>query len=304
MTAMNFWPTLLIIVFWNFCLNVSSWAGPFDGVRAGRKLTPKVIYGRDDRVEVVQAPQIWQELARSTVTIVRSDQIVEGEKKDHFKLIGPSFWNKERLCSDEPFREQKMVGHCSAFLIGPDLVATAGHCIRDNQHCKTLAYVFDVQVKENSEYDYEIPKENFYACEKLIDRVENKTIGLDYALVKLTKKVKGRGPLKYRQHGGPQMQDEMAVIGHPYGIPKKFADNGFILSNHHPYFFKADLDTYSFNSGSPVFNVSTLEVEGILVRGEEDFEKDESSGCYRSKVCAPGECSGEEVTRITKVPLP
>ena len=62
----------------------------------------KVIYGADDRREIYEAPGQWQDLAQSTVTIIRSDQIEEGDKSDHFKLIGPTYGEKENLCSDEP----------------------------------------------------------------------------------------------------------------------------------------------------------------------------------------------------------
>ena len=42
-----------------------------------------------------------------------------------------------------------------------------------------------------------------------------------------------------------------------------------IISNL--YYFTANLDTYRGNSGSPVFNAITHKVEGVLVRGEQDF---------------------------------
>ena len=272
---------------------------------AGTKLvvTPKVIYGVDNRREIYEAPGVFQQLAKSTVTLVRSDQIVEGPKENHFKLIGPSFWAKESLCKDEPFREQKMVAQCSAFLIAPDIVATAGHCIRDEHHCKTLAFVFDVGMSSD-DFDYQIPKSNFYSCGELIERVEDSGTKVDYALIRLNKKVSDRTPLKYRTSGKVMSGSEMAVIGHPYGIPKKFTDNGFIIQNNHPAYFSADLDTYSYNSGSPVINVDTYEVEGILVRGEADFEYDEVEKCNRSRICNSSTCNGEEVTRMSVIKVP
>jgi len=63
--------------------------------------------------------------------------------------------------------------------------------------------------------------------------------------------------------------------------------------------FTADLDTYGGNSGSPVFNARTHEVDGILVRGEMDFEF--HSGCQKSKRCGKNDCRGEEVTHIEPV---
>ena len=58
------------------------------------------------------------------------------------------------------------------------------------------------------------------------------------------------------------------------------------------------LDTYGGNSGSPVFNAATHEVEGILVRGETDFTS--NGTCNVSLVCPTSGCRGEDVTRATE----
>ena len=68
-------------------------------------------------------------------------------------------------------------------------------------------------------------------------------------------------------------------------------------------FFVCNLDTYGGNSGSPVFNSSTHELEGILVRGETDFIVTEN-GCRKSNVCPQNDpnfvCRGEDCTRSTE----
>jgi hypothetical protein len=60
----------------------------------------------------------------------------------------------------------------------------------------------------------------------------------------------------------------------------------------------ANLDTYGGNSGSPVFNATNHQVEGILVRGENDFVTNGS--CYVSLVCPTTGCRGEDVTRCSE----
>ena len=64
-------------------------------------------------------------------------------------------------------------------------------------------------------------------------------------------------------------------------------------------FFVANLDTYGGNSGSPVFASDTNRVEGILVRGETDFEQT-PAGCQISLVCPTSGCRGEDITRTTQ----
>jgi hypothetical protein len=83
--------------------------------------------------------------------------------------------------------------------------------------------------------------------------------------------VAGRRPLAVRSAGRVAKGQPLFVIGHPNGLPTKFADGAQVRGNAHKDFFVANLDTYGGNSGSPVFNAVSLEVEGILVRGENDF---------------------------------
>ena len=64
-------------------------------------------------------------------------------------------------------------------------------------------------------------------------------------------------------------------------------------------FFNANLDTYGGNSGSAVFNASTGEVEGILVRGATDYVRNGS--CQVSNRIGNNSGSGESVTKITNI---
>ncbi|MBZ0254010.1 MAG: hypothetical protein K8I02_11785, partial [Candidatus Methylomirabilis sp.] len=58
------------------------------------------------------------------------------------------------------------------------------------------------------------------------------------------------------------------------------------------------------NSGSAVFNAPSVAagapfVEGILVRGEQDFVFQDT--CFKSNVCTDLGCSGEDVTRAKEI---
>ena len=87
------------------------------------------------------------------------------------------------------------------------------------------------------------------------------------------------------------------VIGHPCGLPQKYAPGAKVRDNTPAPFFVANLDTYGGNSGSPVFNATSYKVEGILVRGENDFVT--NGTCYVSLVCPTTGCRGEDVTRAS-----
>jgi hypothetical protein len=82
-------------------------------------------------------------------------------------------------------------------------------------------------------------------------------------------------------------------------LPTKFADGAAVRNNQPDAFFVANLDTYGGNSGSPVFNSDTHEVEGILVRGDADFVQ--HGNCQVSLVCPTTGCRGEDCTRIAEI---
>ncbi len=89
------------------------------------------------------------------------------------------------------------------------------------------------------------------------------------------------------------------VIGHPAGLPTKIAGGAQGRDRTNEGFFTANLDTYGGNSGSAVFNSLTGLVEGILVRGEQDYMQ--KGDCRVSNLCPVDGCRGEDVTKISNV---
>jgi hypothetical protein len=82
----------------------------------------------------------------------------------------------------------------------------------------------------------------------------------------------------------------------------KIASEAFVISNDPgDPFFITNLDTFGSNSGSPVINVKTYQVEGILVRGEIDYVISEDSSCVQVNRCPESggtNCSGENATKM------
>jgi V8-like Glu-specific endopeptidase len=100
--------------------------------------------------------------------------------------------------------------------------------------------------------------------------------------------------------GMASADQEVFVIGHPVGLPLKYAGNAKITDNSPSTYFSANLDTFGGNSGSPVFSMVDGKhiVEGILVRGETDFV--EVNGCTRSQVYPTTGQMGENCTRVAE----
>ncbi len=267
-----------------------------------------VIYGEDDRVDLSEATEMQQELARSTAVMVPKERIKKSLFSRMASLSGARSFDEQvtdyegiPLCKEERFRDKITGGVCSGFLIGADIMVTAGHCIMTDEQCKAHDWVFDFLPDENAKY--RIPKKNIYSCEKLIAWKNDFITGLDYAIIKLSKRVSGRKPLDIRRKGKIEDNADVMVIGNPYGLATKVAAGAKVVDNEDEAFFVTDLDTLQGNSGSAVFNAKTGVVEGILVRGEDDFEYDYDRECFKSKRCADAnECRGEDVIRITELP--
>ena len=126
---------------------------------------------------------------------------------------------------------------------------------------------------------------------------------MDYSVIQLDRKVTDREPLKFRTKGKVPTHAKVMTIGHPGGIATIITPNGRVRSNDNPVYFSTTLDTFGGNPGSPVINEKTGIVEGILVRGEEDYISDQEAGCERLNRCKFNECNGEEVTRITNLKI-
>ncbi len=261
----------------------------------------KVIYGDDDRLDIFEvSDNLHLELARSTAAMIDASSLTTNGDK---VTVTGSTLQSRGICAGEKFANQITSANCSGFLVGPDLLVTAGHCIRRQLDCDSYRWVFDFAVKEQSVdmAAFQVPASSVYKCKRIIAQSLDRATQDDYALVQLERKVEDRAPLKVRTSGKVADRTELVVIGHPTGLPTKVADGAYVRNNTNNYYFVSNLDTFGGNSGSAVFDTKTGQVEGILVRGETDYEYDSSRGCRVPKYCENEACRGEDVTRITNV---
>lgn len=257
------------------------------------KNSEKVIYGEDDRLNVVNASQRWKDIAKSTVALVKSSQIsLSGSE---YSLPRSTYGQSMGLCSSEPFFSEPNAAFCSGSLVAPNLIITAGHCVRSATDCSSTKFVFDYAIFQPGIFPFSARTENVYSCAEIVAR-EEESSGADYALIRLDRNVLGRQPLKIRRNGEASAGTALTVIGHPSGLPTKIASGGKVRSVNSK-FYVTNLDTYGGNSGSAVFNSLSGEIEGILVRGENDFVNQGS--CTVSNRCTEDSCRGEDVTKIS-----
>lgn len=291
----------------------------------------KVVYGGDDRVEAYLHPdRRLRDMAEGVAGMVAKHHLTEvsddAELEKLRELLDPELFEKYyefftdmatrsqnkklyslrnqttladayQVCKDERFANQKVLPVCTGFLIAPDILMTAGHCVRTQSACDNYVWVFNYTDKTTN-----IAKKNVYSCKQVIGQNYGASIFnvKDYAIIKLDRKSE-REPLEVRTKGSVDRGDDVAVIGHPSGLPLKIADNAKVMKNY-PFTFKTNLDTFAGNSGSPVINVREGVVEGILVQGADDYVIDRASSCRRVAHRANSRSeSTERVFKITRI---
>lgn len=266
---------------------------------AAQAVENKVIYGEDDRLDVYETSDSRHlELAKSTAAMISVSKVtIDGDEA----TVSGSTLSSRGICATAKFAKQMTAANCSGFLVGEDLLVTAGHCIRSQSDCDNNYWVFDFAVEVNGESAAKVPSTSVYKCKEIIERDLNRTTSDDFALLRLARKVTDRAPLTVRTEGKVEDKTELVVIGHPTGLPTKVADGAYVRDNNNPVYFQSNLDTFGGNSGSAVFDTKTGMVEGILVRGETDYIYDSTQGCRVPKECSNEGCRGEDVTRITNI---
>lgn len=256
-----------------------------------------VIYGEDNRKDVFEAAPAFIELSKATAAMIPAANLkaLRGE----IQISGGTLQSRG-ICKKERFSQQISAALCSGFLVAGNKLVTAGHCIKSEADCSAYKWVFDYKVDSSEQGAITVANSSVFSCKKIISRKLETFTKDDYALIELDRSVTDRHPVKFRKAGKVAKGDAIVVIGHPSGLPAKVADGANVRSLAGKY-FQANLDTYGGNSGSAVFNVKTEEVEGILVRGDNDYVKS-PEGCMVSNVCKNDGCRGEEVTFITNIP--
>ncbi|MDJ0824867.1 MAG: serine protease [Rhodobacter sp.] len=254
-----------------------------DGGTPPIKAGDSVVSGVDDRRDVHDLTDsnediLYARLTRSTVILTDASSLTRNDDGTWTLAVQPYRQRASRFspsvppCPGEAFAHQHTGGWCSGFLVGEDVVVTAGHCGDDESAFKSTAFVFGFQAGSDSDPGTTIFDANqVYFGSELIARDLSPTG--DFAVVRLDRKVEAPGAeaLKIRVSGNPTPGSRLGVIGYPSGLPVKiaFGDETILINDNDPWLI-SNLDTYGGNSGSPVFN-QFGEVEGILVRGATDY---------------------------------
>lgn len=253
------------------------------------------IYGDDNRKEVSRASRMEKSLADSSAALIPNSYMIQ--KRTKLLLDAPNLEQSDLVCASERYRNQPSASICSGTLIAPDLMLTAAHCYNSPSLCQQASWVFGYHESRNNKYEFK--KKEVYHCKEVVFRVFDVEKGHDFAVVKLDRKVKNHSPVAIREEGSPELNTKLILVGHPRGLPTKIADDAWITGIQ-DNILMTNVDAYTGNSGSGVFNAETGFLEGVLSFGKEDYEEDKAHSCMSSQVYNMQD-GGEAVMKIDPV---
>lgn len=185
---------------------------------------------------------------------------------------------------------------CTGVLVGEDVIATAAH-FANEKNVIDLRFVFYFVMLDPTSPIEKIPHDNIYKGVEILERVHNPEG--DWTLVKLDRKVTGRGSAELSQRNIFPEQP-VYVIGHPCGLPLKYAPGAQVSKATGTYFW-ADLDVYSSSSGSPLFCAETHELIGIVSRGKAmDFRWTENGWLTMRYPKTDPDYKGSQCSRVSQ----
>jgi V8-like Glu-specific endopeptidase len=273
-------------------LLLASCSAPKNPMDLSKTSTSDVVYGEDNRAgtdinEILdQNPFLTSEQAqmlldseKATAGMVELDRHVQRNGDGTYEPIKDLATLKERrnLCGTERFADEYTLPICTGFLIGPDLLATAGHCV-DRENYAQRAWIFGYDSTYSFNQRPVFSKDQVYLTKEVVYWDRDVTQRKDYAVVRLDRPVTDIQPLKFRSSGLVPNNTDLAIIGHPTGLTSKIAAGGKVLNNSFVNAIKTNVDSFAGNSGSPVLNIQTGMVEGILVSGAEDYLESTRTG--------------------------
>jgi MYXO-CTERM domain-containing protein len=278
-----------------------------------------VIYGTDDRQDVYAHPDMnLRTLAQQSIVALMRDTKVNVTNPASVTFNSTdTLANTQDLCPGQRFEADPAYADCSGTLIDNDIVLTAGHCftapgadagMNGASTCQNTRFVFKYY-HEAAGRLATITADDVFSCTEIItsvDRMNPDGTRQDYAFVRLNRSAAPRfTPASVARTNGPTtMGQSVTVIGFGSGIPAKI-DSGGTVTNLRAMdgdYFETNLDTFSGNSGSGVFDTATRGMIGILVRGATDYVPADGGACQVANVCASTPtgtaCGGESVNRL------
>lgn len=225
--------------------------------------------------------------------VIERDKIHAISPTDFQLDVSITLGKRYKLCPGEAFANQPAIGIGTAFIVGENQMVTAGHVFSQALDNYVIVFGYELYNKTGT-YATIISKDQIFYPKKIVDRNQESDL-----TIFSTDRPLNRTVLKIGSSTDVKLNTPVYMIGYPSGIPQKVALNASVHQNNDKQFFYTTLDAFQGNSGSPVFNMETHELIGVLVSGEVDYVW--RGSCNTTTLCRIPYCKGEKVMRIANI---
>lgn len=265
---------------------------------AGIKATQRAIYGEDGRVESGRASPEVRRLGASVAALFARRDVLEIGGQYH--VMTRPFGEVFCLAPGEAFAEQACGAYGTAWVLDEHHMVTAGHCV-PAAGVDEVVCVFGFALGADGETPTCFgPEQVAFPSAALSSRELAEAGDGDWAVLRFEQPLPAP-PLKVRTEGEVVVGEAVWMLGHPCGIPLKYAPGAIVTGHKNDDRFFATLDAFAGNSGSPVFD-ARHQVVGVLVRGAEDWAP-RADGLAAQVYLATGASAGvlgEEVMKLDR----
>lgn len=274
---------------------------------------PEIIYKPDDRRDLYEpdVPATAVTAAAAVALVCNSgeltftNQMYVAQTTPLATAVERMFPTPRPICDGQVFMDQPTFGYGTAFFVAPNCVVTAGHVVAEAKMQVTeMRFVLGFQMTNATTAVTQFSPSQVFSGVRII-RGQFKTAmsDPDFAVIEVVNAAGGTGAaLPVSQASTIATQTPVWALGHPNGLPIKYASNAQVRRWSGSSYMIANLDMFSGNSGSPVFDVEANAtggtVIGILVAGGADYEKDRRNTCIRARSIPKTGAQGEWVQWI------